>query len=118
MGNIKEKAQGIPANLRARDIQEMTKDTENIYATLNVISKRARQLSNDLKRELNAKLDEFAVTVDTIEEITENKEQIEISKFYEKLPNPAIIATQEFLEEKLEVRFNQKEEDEGDLELE
>lgn len=85
----------------------LTQNTKNIYESLMVIAKRARQLNVQLKEELNSKLEEFAVTPDTIEEINENKEQIEISKFYEKLPNPTVIATNEFLEDKLEYRFKE-----------
>lgn len=107
MSDIKNKVQGLDPNVRARDVHNMTKDTENIYETLAIISKRARQLAVDLKHELNTKLEEFAVQSDTIEEITENKEQIEISKFYERLPNPVIIATQEFVEGDLYHRYNE-----------
>jgi len=73
-----------------------------------VIAKRSKQLAVDLKHELHQKLEEFAVSSDTIEEINENKEQIEISKFYERLPNPVIIATEEFMEGDVYYRFNDK----------
>lgn len=108
MSDIKNKVQGLDPNVRARDVHHMSSETENIYETLAIISKRARQLSVDLKHELNNKLEEFAVSSDTIEEITENKEQIEISKFYERLPNPVIIATEEYLNEELYHRYNEK----------
>ncbi len=108
MSDIKNKVQGLDPNVRARDVHEMSSETENIYETLAIISKRARQLSVDLKHELNNKLEEFAVSSDTIEEITENKEQIEISKFYERLPNPVIIATEEYLNDELYHRYNEK----------
>jgi DNA-directed RNA polymerase subunit K/omega len=108
MSDIKNKVQGLDPNIRARDVHAMTKDTENIYESLVIISKRARQLAVDLKHELNTKLEEFAVQSDTIEEITENKEQIEISKFYERLPNPVIIATEEFVEGNLYYRYNEE----------
>lgn len=108
MSDIKNKVQGLDPNVRARDVHGMADKTENIYETLNIISKRARQLAVDLKHELNTKLEEFAVSSDTIEEITENKEQIEISKFYERLPNPVIIATEEYLNEELYHRYNDK----------
>jgi len=94
--------------VRARDLNKLTGDNGNIYESLAIISKRARQLGVDLKQELNAKLEEFAIQSDTIEEITENKEQIEISKFYERLPNPVIIATEEFLNEELYSRYNER----------
>lgn len=96
MSDIKSRVQGLEPNCGARDIHEMIKDTNNIYESLVVISKRARQISVDLKHELHNKLEEFAVSTDTIEEIHENKEQIEISKFYERLPNPVLIASDEF----------------------
>ena len=104
MSDLKTQVQSIDPNLKAREMDKMIDGTTNIYKSLVIISKRARQLNVQLKEELNAKLEEFAVTPDTIEEINENKEQIEISKFYEKLPNPSVIATSEFLDNKLEYR--------------
>lgn len=101
MSDIKTQVQGIDPNVKARDVHGMASETGNIYETLVVVAKRARQLSVDLKHELHNKLEEFAVSTDTIEEINENKEQIEISKFYERLPNPVIIATEEYVEGKL-----------------
>jgi DNA-directed RNA polymerase subunit K/omega len=85
--------------------------TGNVYESITVVSKRARQISSDLKWEIQRKLEEFAVSSDTIEEIQENKEQIEISKFYERLPNTAIIATNEFLNDEIQWRY--VEEDKG-----
>jgi len=97
MMDIKTQVQGINPNVQARDIKALAAVTGNIYETINVIAKRANQLSNDLKTELHDKLEEFASHPDTIEEVHENKEQIEISKFYEKLPNPVLIAIEEFI---------------------
>ena len=97
MTDIKSKVQGLEPNVQARDVQSMVKSADNIYEALNIIARRANQISVDLKHELHAKLEEFAVNSDTIEEIHENKEQIEISKFYERLPNPVLIATSEYL---------------------
>ncbi|MEZ4983715.1 MAG: DNA-directed RNA polymerase subunit omega [Saprospiraceae bacterium] len=108
MSDIKNKVQGLDPNVRARDVAGMASHTGNIYEALNVISKRARQLGVDIKDELNSKLEEFAVHSDTIEEVTENKEQIEISKFYERLPNPVIIATEEYLDGDLFHRYTDK----------
>lgn len=108
MSDIKNKVQGLDPNVRARDVHGLAGDTDNIYEALSIISKRARQLAVDLKHELNTKLEEFAVSSDTIEEITENKEQIEISKFYERLPNPVIIATEEYLNDELYHRYNEQ----------
>ena len=100
MSDIKSKAQGLDPNVRARDVRGMVSETKNIYETLSIISKRAKQISVDMKIELHQKLDEFAVSSDTIEEVHENKEQIEISKYYEQLPKPSLLAIQEYLEDK------------------
>lgn len=108
MSDIKTQVQGLDPNVRARDVNFMVKDTQNIYETLAIITKRAKQLAVDIKLELNTKLEEFAVSSDTIEEISENKEQIEISKFYERLPNPVIIATEEYIEGELFHRYTDK----------
>jgi DNA-directed RNA polymerase subunit K/omega len=108
MTDIKNKVQGLDPNVRARDIQQLVGDTGNVYEALTIVAKRARQLGVDLKHELNSKLEEFAVQSDTIEEVVENKEQIEISKFYERLPNPVIIATEEYLNGELYYRFNER----------
>ncbi len=97
MSDIKNKVQGLDPNVRARDVREMAATTGNIYEALAIITKRAKQLNVELKHELHNKLEEFAVSSETIEEINENKEQIEISKFYERLPNPVIIAAEEYM---------------------
>ena len=76
-----------------------------LYESVVVISKRARQIAVNIKEELNNKLAEFATTVDNLEEVFENREQIEISKFYERMPKPTTTATEEFLEEKLNFRM-------------
>ncbi|GER60858.1 DNA-directed RNA polymerase subunit omega [Patiriisocius marinus] len=75
--------------------------TNNIYEAISIISKRANQINGDIKKELLEKLDEFATYNDSLEEIFENKEQIEVSKFYEKLPKPHSLAVQEWLENKI-----------------
>ncbi len=118
MPSIKDKAQGMTSHVTAQDVKGLSEKTGNIYQSICVMAKRARLLSTDLKRELNAKLEEFAVTADSIEEVTENKEQIEISKFYERLPNPALIATNDFVDDELLYRHQNRELDEADLELE
>ncbi|MDX2133333.1 MAG: DNA-directed RNA polymerase subunit omega [Saprospiraceae bacterium] len=105
MSDIKSKAQGIEPSITPRNILEMVEKTDNIYETICIISKRARQISSDMKWEIQRKLEEFVVHSDTIEEVQENKEQIEISKFYERLPNAAIIATNEFLGDDIQWRF-------------
>ena len=108
MTDIKTRVQGIEPSAEARDIQNMVYGkTESIYETINIISIRAKQVSVDMKKELVAKLEEFASTTENLEEIHENKEQIEISKFYERLPNPVLIACHEFMDEKLKFRYKE-----------
>ena len=92
------------SNLITRDIDKLSKPTGNIYESIVVIGKRSRQISVKLKEELNNKLADFASTVDNLEEIFENREQIEISKFYERMPKPSTLATEEFLEGKVMFR--------------
>lgn len=110
MSDIKSKAQGLDPNVQPRDVGELVGKTGNIYESIAIVSKRARQISSDLKWEIQRKLEEFAVSSDTIEEVQENKEQIEISKFYERLPNTAIIATHEFLNDEIQWRFVEEKE--------
>ena len=98
------------ASIVTRDNAELAKMTGNIYESVAVVGKRARQLSAEMKEELSNKLAEFASTVDNLEEIFENREQIEISKFYEKMPKPTNVAMDEFLEGKLYFRRNEEEE--------
>lgn len=100
-----------PLSTITRDLDKLDKETENIYETVNIISKRANKISVDVKQELNRKLEEFAYYTDNLEEVFENREQIEISKFYEKLPKPTLVAIQEFTEGKL--HFEKKEEPES-----
>jgi len=109
MSDIKSKVQGLDANVTSRDVKSLAGSTGNIYEVLSIITKRANQLSVDLKNELHSKLEEFAVVSETIEEVQENKEQIEISKFYERLPNPVLIATHEFLAGDLEYEYRNTE---------
>ncbi len=101
----------INASIETRNIDDLSNDTGNIYKTIAVISKRARQISSNVKEELNGKLAEFASTVDNLEEIFENREQIEISRFYERMPKPTTMATEEFLEGKVFHREPEIEED-------
>lgn len=84
-----------PNSTITRDVTTFAKD-DNIYEVLNVLAKRADQIGSELKLELNAKLEEFASSTDNLEEVFENREQIEISKFYEQLPKPVLIASQEW----------------------
>ena len=87
-----------------RDVDKIAAHTGNVYESVVVISKRARQIAVNIKEELNNKLAEFATTVDNLEEVFENREQIEISKFYERLPKPTTTALEEFLESKVMYR--------------
>jgi DNA-directed RNA polymerase subunit K/omega len=105
MSDIKTKAQGIDSNVKARNMQEIASKSSNVYESIAIISKRSKQLSQEIKRELHQKLEEFAVSSETIEEVSENKEQIEISKFYEKLPDSTLIATEEFLSNQLNWKY-------------
>jgi DNA-directed RNA polymerase subunit K/omega len=107
MSNIKKKAQGIEPNIEARDIHAVTAKTHNIYESLAIISRRANQIGTELKQELHAKLEEFASGTDNLEEVHENKEQIEISRFYERLPNPALIAFSEYMKENVYSRYTE-----------
>ena len=119
MTDIKSQVQGYNAFAKARDIKKLVDKTGNIYESLAIISKRANQLNVELKQELSEKLDEFAISSDTIEEVHENKEQIEISKFYERLPNPALIATEEYLTDNIYHRYKdeglEEEEEQGEF---
>ena len=83
--------------------------TDNVYETVVLLSKRANQISLELKDELNHKIEEFATTNDNLEEIFENKEQIEIAKFYERLPKPTLIAVHEYLNDQIYFRNTHKE---------
>jgi DNA-directed RNA polymerase subunit K/omega len=84
-----------------RDLLKYEKGTGNIYESLVVISKRANHIASELKEELQSKLSEFSSSTDNLEEVFENREQIEISKFYERLPKPTLIALQEYLDGKI-----------------
>ena len=93
--------------VEARNLMEIKAPTGNLYESISIIAKRANQINVSLKEELHNKLEEFASHTDSLEEIHENKEQIEISRAYEKMPNPSILATQEFFEGKVYYRKNE-----------
>ncbi len=99
----------VASSTVTRDLRELDVETGNIYESLVIMSKRANQISNNVKEELHAKLSEFASSNDNLEEIFENREQIEISKYYEKLPKPTLVAVQEFLDGKVYYRNPVKE---------
>ena len=96
-------------NTTTRDLNALCEDTENIYETVKIIGKRSNQISTGMKSELEKKLQEFATFNDSLEEVFENREQIEISKYYERLPKPTLIATQEYVEKKIFSRNPAKE---------
>ena len=98
------------ASIVTRDLDDVATVTGNVYESVAIISKRARQISTKMKEELNQKLAEFASTVDNLEEIFENREQIEISRFYERMPKPTAVATEEFLDGELSFRKVEEEE--------
>ena len=95
--------------LETHNLADLQSKAGNLYEAVAVIAKRANQISSQIREELHGKLEEFAVTSDNLEEIHENREQIEISKAYERLPNPALQATEEFLEGKIYFRNPSKE---------
>lgn len=84
-----------------RNMSELNDPTENIYETVAIIAKRANQIGQEIKEELNSKIEEFATPSDNLEEVFENREQIELAKYYENLPKPTLIATNEFLKDQI-----------------
>jgi DNA-directed RNA polymerase subunit K/omega len=94
--------------VETKNLNALRAKTGNLYESIAVISKRANQINIALKEELHNKLEEFASHTDSLEEIHENKEQIEISRAYERMPNPAILATQEFVENKIYYRKSEE----------
>jgi len=95
-----------------RDVDKISAKTGNTYESISIIGQRARQISSKMKEELSGKLSEFASSVDNLEEIFENREQIEISKYYERMPKPSAIAIDEFLVDKIDYRNRTEETDE------
>ncbi|MDR1455382.1 MAG: DNA-directed RNA polymerase subunit omega [Tannerella sp.] len=98
-----------PTSTVTRDMLKLCDDTGNVYETLMVIAKRANQISSEIKHDLEKKLQEFAFYNDNLEEVFENREQIEISRYYEKLPKPTLIASQEYEDGKIYYRNPLKE---------
>jgi DNA-directed RNA polymerase subunit K/omega len=96
-------------NAITRNIEDFTVGTNNVYETVAILSKRANQIGSEIKEELNQKLSEFASNNDNLEEIFENREQIEIAKFYEHLPKPTLIAIHEYLNSEVYFRNPNKE---------
>lgn len=94
--------------VETKNLVDVKAKTGNLYESIAVIAKRANQINISIKEELHNKLEEFASHTDSLEEIHENKEQIEISKAYERMPNPALLASQEFMEDKIYFRKNEE----------
>lgn len=97
-----------PKNTQTRNMNQLTEKVGNVYETVAIIAKRSNQISAALKRELDAKLQDFSIPQDTIDETFENREQIEISRSYERLPKPTLMATQEFIDDQLIFRSSNK----------
>lgn len=95
------KKTNAPTNTQTRNLMELCEETGNIYESVAIIGKRANQISAQMKEELQQKLQEFGSSTDNLEETFENDEQIQISRFYERLPKSTLIATQEFLDGKI-----------------
>ncbi len=101
---IDYKKSKAPGTTITRDLSKIDKKTGNIYEAVMICSRRANQISVEIKQELNRKLEEFAYYTDNLEEVFENREQIEISKFYERLPKPTLIALQEYDDDEIYFR--------------
>ena len=99
-----------PGSTITRNLNDVDNVTGNIYESVAIVAKRANQIGSELKEELNRKLEEFASYTDNLEEVFENREQIEISRFYERLPKPTLIAMQEFLDDQVYFRKPELEE--------
>ena len=108
---IDYKKSNAPQNTTVHDLIDLAEQTGNIYETVAIIGKRANQISADMKNDLEKKLQEFTEKTDNLEEISENREQIEISKYYEKLPKSTLIATKEYEDGTLYFRNVSKEKD-------
>ncbi|MBX7182536.1 MAG: DNA-directed RNA polymerase subunit omega [Bacteroidia bacterium] len=107
---MSEKKNKAASSTITRDVRQFDKDNGNIYESLAIIAKRANQISVDMKEELSSKLEEFQTATDNLEEMYENREQIEISKQYERMPKPTLMAIQEFLDGEIYSRNPAKEE--------
>ena len=108
MSKLRRQISANTANTaETKDLNAIKGKTGNVYESIAIIAKRAKQINISLKEELHNKLEEFASHTDSLEEIHENKEQIEISRAYERMPNPSLLATQEFLDDKIYYRKNE-----------
>lgn len=98
------KKTNAPTDTVTRNLMDFSKETGNVYESVVIMGKRANQIGAEMKEELTKKLQEFGTASDNLEEVFENDEQIQISRYYERLPKPTLIATQEFLEDKIYYR--------------
>ncbi len=105
------KKTSAPNNTVTRDMMSLSADTGNVYETVRIIGKRANQISVEIKHDLERKLQEFASYNDSLEEVFENREQIEISRYFERLPKPTLIAAQEYTDHEIYYRNPLKEKD-------
>ena len=105
------KKTNAPTTTVTRNLMDLCRDTNNIYESVAIIAKRSNQIAAEMKDELSKKLVEFGSHTDTLDEVFENEEQIQISRYYERLPKPTLIATQEFLEDNVYYRNPAKEAD-------
>jgi DNA-directed RNA polymerase subunit K/omega len=103
------KKTNAPTDTVTRNLMDFSKETGNVYESVVIMGKRANQIGAEMKEELTKKLQEFGTASDNLEEVFENDEQIQISRYYERLPKPTLIATQEFLEDKIYYRNPSKE---------
>lgn len=103
----RQQTYNIASVIETKSLAEIKDKTGNIYESIAIIAKRANQINISIKEELHNKLEEYASHTDSLEEIHENKEQIEVSKAYERMPNPAILATAEFLKDQIYYRHNE-----------
>lgn len=101
---MEHKKVNAPLSTISRDMNVLSENIGNVYETVKIIGKRANQISAEVKSELDKKLQEFSSLNENIEEVFENREQIEVSRYYEKLPKPTLVATQEFIEDKVYYR--------------
>lgn len=104
MSAQKHHSSTIAPVIEPQELADMAFKSGNLYRSISIMGKRANQIALEIKEELHSKLEEFATSSDNLEEVFENREQIEISKYYEKLPNPAVLATEEFLNDEIYFR--------------
>lgn len=109
--NTEKQVVPVPTTTVTRDLRDLDKNTENIYESIVIIGKRANQIASDIKEELHSKLADFATVNDNLEEVFENREQIEISKHYERMPKPTLLAVNDFMHNKIYYRNPTAEQD-------